>query len=74
ELITSTAQEYQALAIALATDQQKLKLIKDKLQHNRLTTALFDPVVNTRHIEAAYIEMYKRYQAGQAPDDIFIQT
>ncbi len=74
ELITSTDQEYQALAIALATDQQKLKLIKDKLQHNRLTTALFDPVVNTRHIEAAYIEMYKRYQAGQAPDDIFIQT
>jgi len=72
ELITNTAQEYQDLAVELARDPRKLKLITDKLQENRLTSALFDPVGNTRHIEAAYTEMYRRYQADLPPDQIYI--
>jgi predicted O-linked N-acetylglucosamine transferase (SPINDLY family) len=73
ELITNTAQEYRNLAIELARDPQKLKLITDKLQANRLTSALFDPVGNTRHIEAAYTEMYRRYQADLPPDHLYIE-
>ena len=72
ELITNTAQEYRRLAVELASDPRKLKLITDKLQANRLTSALFDPVGNTRHIEAAYVEMYRRYQADLPPDHIHI--
>jgi protein O-GlcNAc transferase len=71
ELITNTAQEYRDLAIELARDPQKLKLITDKLQENRLTSTLFDPVGNTRHIEAAYTEMYRRYQADLPPDHLY---
>jgi predicted O-linked N-acetylglucosamine transferase (SPINDLY family) len=71
ELITNTAQEYRDLAVELASDPRKLKFIADKLQENRLTSALFDPVGNTRHIEAAYVEMYRRYQADLPPDHIY---
>ena len=74
ELITRTAQQYQDLAIELADSPEKLKQLKDKVQKNKLTTALFDPVANTRHIENAYLEMYRRYQEGLAPEDFYIET
>ena len=71
ELITYTANEYRNLAISLATDPNRLKLIKEKLEKNRLSTALFDPVGNTRHIENAYLEMYRKYSEGLPPSDIY---
>jgi predicted O-linked N-acetylglucosamine transferase (SPINDLY family) len=74
ELITYSAQEYQDLAVELASDSQKLKLITDKLQKNRLTSALFDPVGNTRHIEAAYTKMYERYQADLPKEHLRISA
>ena len=57
ELITSSAQEYEALALELATNALKLQATRGKLAGNIHTTALFDPVSNTRHIENAYIVM-----------------
>ena len=74
ELITYTTKEYRDLAVELANNSQKLKLIKSKLQENRLTSALFDPVGNTQHIEAAYTKMYERYQADLAPDHLQISA
>ena len=73
ELITKTPEEYKELAIELAHNPDKLKLLKEKIQRNRLTTALFDPVANTRHIENAYLEMYRRYAAGEQPNDFIVQ-
>ena len=73
ELITKTPEEYKKLAIELARSPEKLKLLKEKVQRNRLTTALFDPVANTRHIENAYLEMYRRYAAGEQPNDFTVQ-
>jgi predicted O-linked N-acetylglucosamine transferase (SPINDLY family) len=72
ELITSTPQAYEALAIELATNPEKLAAIKRKLANNRLATPLFDTQLFTKHIEAAYAAMYERYQAGLAPDHIVI--
>ena len=74
ELITRTPQAYQDLAIQLAQSPERLRQLKDKVQGNRQTTALFDPVGNTRHIENAYLEMYRRYLAGQEPEDFYIET
>jgi predicted O-linked N-acetylglucosamine transferase (SPINDLY family) len=71
ELITTTQEQYEATAIELATNPAKLKAIKDKLERNRLTTALFDTPRFTRHIEAAYMQMYDRYQADLEPDHIY---
>src|SRR5262249_26016960 len=72
ELITSTVQAYESLAIELATNPEKLANIKRKLATNRLTTSLFDIRMYTRHIEAAYTTMYERYQADLPPDDIYV--
>jgi predicted O-linked N-acetylglucosamine transferase (SPINDLY family) len=63
ELITHTQEEYEALAIALANNPEKLAALKQKLASNRLTTPLFDTPQFTKDLERAYIQMYERYQA-----------
>ncbi len=72
ELITHTQKEYEALAIELAKNPQKLLLIRQKLSDNRLTTPLFNTPLFTKNLEAAYIKMYERYQAGLKVEHIFI--
>jgi len=72
ELVAETQAEYEALAIELATSPTKLKVIKDKLETNRLATPLFDTALFTKHIEAAYTKMYERHQADLPPDHIYI--
>jgi predicted O-linked N-acetylglucosamine transferase (SPINDLY family) len=74
ELITSTQEAYQRLAIELAADSQKLAAIKHKLASSQLAKPLFDTRLLTRRVEAAYEEMYTRLQLGLAPDHIFIGT
>ena len=61
ELITPTWKAYQDMAVNLAKDSVMLDKIRAKLKSNRLSTALFDPVANTRYIEKAYLEMYRKY-------------
>jgi protein O-GlcNAc transferase len=74
ELITTTQEQYEARAIELATNPEKLKAIKYKLERNRLTTALFDTPRFTKHIEAAYKQMYERYQADLPPNNIYVKN
>ena len=73
ELITATQKEYEALAIELATNPEKLTAIRQKLEKNRLTTPLFDTELFTRNIEKAYTAMYERYHADLLPDHIVIK-
>jgi protein O-GlcNAc transferase len=72
ELITETPEEYERLAIDFAMHPEKLAAIKHKLAENHITSPLFDTRLFTKHIEAAYITMYERHQAGLAPDHIFV--
>ena len=72
ELITTTIEAYEQVAIDLAKNPEKMVAIKVKLAENRLTTPLFDTALYTKHIEAAYTSMYERHQAGLAPDHIAI--
>lgn len=72
ELITSTPQAYESLAIELATNPERLAKVRQKLSQNRLTTPLFDTQLFTRHIEAAYTAMYERYQAGLPAQYIYV--
>ena len=74
ELITLSPEEYEALAIELALNKEKLRGIREKLATNRLTTPLFDSPLYTKHLEAAYEAMYHRYQAGLPPDHIEINA
>ncbi len=72
ELITSTTADYEAKALELATQPDRLRALKVKLTANRLTTPLFDTRLFTEHIQDAYLAMYRRYQAGLAPEDLFV--
>jgi predicted O-linked N-acetylglucosamine transferase (SPINDLY family) len=72
ELITSTQEEYEAFAIGLAKNTQKLSGIKLKLANNRLSAPLFDTPLFAKNIESAYITMMERYQADMRPDHILI--
>jgi predicted O-linked N-acetylglucosamine transferase (SPINDLY family) len=72
ELITKSQEEYEALAISLAKNPEKLAEVKAKLVANRFTTPLFNTPLFTKNIEAAYKKMYGRYQADLPPDHFFV--
>lgn len=71
ELITTNLEDYESLAIELATDRDKIHGITQKLEQNRLTTPLFDISLFARHIEDAYQTMYERYHADLPPEHIY---
>jgi predicted O-linked N-acetylglucosamine transferase (SPINDLY family) len=73
ELITTTEEEYESLAIELATKPEKLKIIKDMLAKNLPTAPLYDTPLFTRHLESAYLTMYDRYQRGLDADHIYVK-
>jgi len=72
ELITSTPQQYETLAVELARDPPRLAEIRAKLNHNLKTTPLFDAALLAKHIEGAYTQMYERHLAGLTPEHIFV--
>jgi len=54
ELVTQTPQDYEALAVGLARDPQKLAGLRGNLAANRLSTPLFDTQSFTRDLEKLY--------------------
>lgn len=68
ELIVTTMQDYEDLAVELATNAKKLAAIKTKLVDNAPKKPLFDTRLFTRHMEIAYQAMYRRHQSGLPPD------
>jgi predicted O-linked N-acetylglucosamine transferase (SPINDLY family) len=74
ELITSTQERYEELAITLATNPDMLRCIRQKLIDNRQTTPLFNMKSFARHMEAAYLEMYEIYHRGDPPSTFAIES
>lgn len=72
ELVTYNLEDYEGLALKLATQPDLLCQIKDKLKQNRLTTPLFDCDRFRQDIEAAYIEMWSILQGGEEPKAITV--
>ena len=67
ELVTQRPADFEALAFELALDPLRLRAIREKLQANRLTTALFDSRRFTRHLESAFETMWRMRVAGESP-------
>jgi predicted O-linked N-acetylglucosamine transferase (SPINDLY family) len=67
ELITSSPDAYEALALKLARDRAALESIKTKLLSNRENWPLFDTARFTRDLENAYVTMWERSQRGLPP-------
>jgi predicted O-linked N-acetylglucosamine transferase (SPINDLY family) len=60
ELIAETAQDYEALALALARDPARLKALRDKLAMGRATAPLFDTPRLTRDLETLLASWVRR--------------
>ena len=73
ELVTSSLDEYQTLALKLARDPECLAKIKAKLARNRTTCPLFNTQRFARHIEAAYTTMWETWQRGEAPKSFSVE-
>jgi predicted O-linked N-acetylglucosamine transferase (SPINDLY family) len=69
EMIARSQVEYEAMAVDLAKNPDKLAAIKAKLAHNRLTTPLFDTERFTRDLERAFEMMCERHRLGLPPED-----
>lgn len=67
ELIAADADAYEALALALARDPARLQALRERLQANRGTCALFDSGAHTRALEALYERMLGAWCDGAAP-------
>lgn len=74
ELITTTSQEYEHLAVTLAQHPEKLNAIKKSLANNRKVAPLFDTPLYTKHIEAAYCQMVENFKMGYKPQHIYIRA
>ena len=67
ELVTNTIQEYEALALSLARDPERLARMKRHLESGRMSFPLFDSTITTRAIEAAYLHAAEIHKGGESP-------
>lgn len=68
ELVTHTVADYEQLALALARDPDRLAALKARLMERQCDSALFDVDAFTRHLETAYLAMWRQSQLGGARD------
>jgi protein O-GlcNAc transferase len=74
ELITTSLEDYEALALRLARDPALLGGMKQKLLHNRDSYPLFDTARYSRHIESAYETMWRAHLDGCAPAAFAVES
>ncbi len=68
ELIAQSLEEYEQIALRLVTTPALLADVKARLIANKSTCPLFDTEGFTRNLEAAYIDMWRQAQLGDASD------
>ncbi len=73
ELVTDNSAAYEALAIELATQPDKLHTIKNKLLANLPAAPLYNTALFTQYLETAYKMMYQRYHDGLEPEHIYVE-
>jgi predicted O-linked N-acetylglucosamine transferase (SPINDLY family) len=67
DLVTTSLEAYEQMALTLALDQGKLNQIRNKLARERNTSPLFDSVRYTRNLERSFEMMVKIWRSGGAP-------
>jgi protein O-GlcNAc transferase len=68
ELITESAEEYEAMALKLAREPGLLGELRRRLAESRSTKSLFDIAAYARGVEAAYTRMWRVWQSGSKPE------
>jgi protein O-GlcNAc transferase len=73
ELIAGSLADYEALALKLARDGERLLQLRAKLARNRANCPLFDTARFTRHLEAAFLAMWERHRQGKPPESFAVE-
>jgi predicted O-linked N-acetylglucosamine transferase (SPINDLY family) len=73
ELVADSLSSYEALALKLAREPERLAALNDKLRYNRDASAVFDTSRFTRHLETAFMMMWQRHQRGDPPADFAVE-
>lgn len=73
ELITTTIQDYELLAIELCKNSEKINQIRQQLLKNITTTPLFNMELYTKNLEKGYLEIYERYHNKLPVDHLYIE-
>jgi protein O-GlcNAc transferase len=67
ELITTSVDEYEAMASALVGEPARLRAMRQKIEQKRDVNSLFDLPTLIRAIEAAYEQMWQCWLMGREP-------
>lgn len=70
QLVTHSFEEYEALALDLARNPERLRRVREALRCNRETAPLFDERRFTRNLEKAFMEIWKIFRSEEKPRQI----
>ncbi|WP_431857370.1 tetratricopeptide repeat protein [Azospirillum sp.] len=73
ELITTSLADYEALALSLAHQPERLAALRRQLEETRLSVPLFDSRRFTRHLERAYTTMWDIHRSGRPPQPFAVE-
>ena len=73
ELITTTLEQYESLAIQIAKNPKELTAIKEKLANNLPNSPLYDTPLYVKHLESAYLQMFERLKKNLNTDHIYVE-
>jgi protein O-GlcNAc transferase len=72
-LVTTSLEQYESLAVHLALNPRELEKVKYKLRINRETEPLFDTPKFSRHLEKAYSIMWENWLTADKPRYIQVE-
>lgn len=74
ELVVDSLEDYEALAVRLATHPDELTQLRARLSENLKTAPLFNTARLTRHLEQAFDGMWARYREGRKPESFRVPS
>eukprot|EP01116_Phalansterium_solitarium_P009025 TRINITY_DN23019_c0_g1_i1.p2 TRINITY_DN23019_c0_g1~~TRINITY_DN23019_c0_g1_i1.p2 ORF type:complete len:555 (+),score=186.00 TRINITY_DN23019_c0_g1_i1:169-1833(+) len=74
ELVAHSWEEYEDIAVRLASDHSFYRSVRERLWQNRLTRPAFDTQLWVRHFESGLETVWKRHCDGLPPSDLVVKT
>lgn len=70
ELIASSYEDYEDIAVRLGSNREYLKAMRAKVWQARTNSHLFDVKFYVNNLENLFMRMWKKYESGEEPDHI----
>lgn len=70
DMIAKSMDDYVHKASAIASDNERLEMLKKRVREARKSSALFETSKLVRRLESSYQQMWTLYEKGEKPSDI----